>query len=202
MYLQAGLIIKIAGILAERVQLRGARSFFEGGIPSTEELIAIGGASRDEVQYLSNLQLAIYRRNYGSPTDYSAVGIAFASFANGEMRFVGGVRNAEPDSAFEFSFAEFALTAIDFGVDVSEWTALLPQLAKSQRVFMEVYRPANPQPTYREWLAENFDETRQVDEAFKGQLQEEFAGLSTQQIAEKVGQNAARAFAGDYILPI
>jgi|GEM_PF-1495569 len=190
-------IPKLADIMARRVQLRGARATL-GEIPSATELMAVGAATAEEVGYLSSLQLGVFRRSYGDPIDASAAGQAFEAFSNGELRFIGGIRNAEPDSAFEFSFAEFAFTAIDFGVDVSEWTALLPYLASSQRIFMEVYRPDSPSPKYGDWLASNFDASRQVDESFKESLRKSFSKLSVGAIAEKVGENAAEAFSGDY----
>lgn len=202
------IIMKAADIMAKRVMLRGLYAQ-RGEVPDSEELTAIrfvdprGNINEplrlEEVQYLSEIQRPIFERNHGTPPEIESVAESFEVFANGEIRFIGGVSNAEPDSAYEFSFAEFALTCVQFGVDAQFWGNLAPAIAMSQEIFMQVYRPTSSEPFgYRDYRASNFSADRQVTSEFKEALRGSYLGMTPDQVARRVGENALTAFPADY----
>ncbi len=152
------------------------------------------------VEYLSDLQLGImqqYLPNGYQDTDMAAFTEAFEMFTNGELRVevVGGVWNSEPDSAFEFSFAEFAFVAIENSVHVGEWSSLLNALVMSQEIFTQAYRPDLPPPFfYSDYRSTNFAPEKRVDATFKRQLRERYEGKSADELTEQAGKNAFAAF--------
>ena len=142
------IIVQTAPVLSRRV-IERARIAGTGGTPDPGELPQVSDPSW--VEYLSELQLDIMRQYL--PDGYQEIDVtafreAFEMFTNGELRVevVDGVWNSEPDSAFEFSFAEFAFVAIESGVDVDEWSSLLNALVMSQEIFARVYKPDLPSP--------------------------------------------------------
>src|SRR5215210_3739399 len=173
------IIVQTAPILSRRV-IERARIAGTGGTPDSGELPQVSDHSW--VEYLSELQLNIMRQYL--PDGYQEIDVtacreAFEMFTNGELRVevVDGVWNSEPDSAFEFSFAEFAIVAIENGVHVGEWSSLLNALVMSQEIFAQVYRPDLPLPYYySDYVSTNFAPEKQIDSTFKRRLREQYQG--------------------------
>jgi hypothetical protein len=191
------IIVQTAPVLSRRV-LERARMARAGETPDPNGLPQVPDVSW--VEYLSGLQLDIMRQylpDDNQELDAAACGEAFEMFTNGELRVevIDGVWNSEPDSAYEFSFAEFALLAIDKGVHTDEWGSLLNGLVRSQEIFTLAYRPNLPPPYYySDYGSTNFAPEKQVDAAFKQQLRERYEGKSSHEITEQAGKNAAAAF--------
>lgn len=191
------IIVQTAPVLSRRV-IERATIAGTGGTPDPRELPQVPDVSW--VEYLSELQLNIMRQYL--PDGYQEIDVtafreAFEMFTNGELRVevVNGVWNSEPDSAFEFSFAEFAFVAIDNGVHVGEWSSLLNALVMSQEIFTRVYRPDLPSPHfYSDYGSTNFAPEKQIDSTFKRQLREQYEGKSADELTEQAGKNAFAAF--------
>ena len=185
--------------LATRVWRR-AEIANNGGRPEPGELPQVPDVSG--VEYLSELQLGIMREylpNGYQDIDVAAFTEAFEMFANGELRVevVDSVWNGEPDSAFEFSFAEFAFVAIENNVDAEAWGSLLNALVMSQEIFKSAYRPDLPPPFFfDDYWSTNFAPEKQVDTTFKRQLREQYEGKSVDELAEQAGKNAFATFPG------
>ena len=191
------IIVQTAPILSRRV-LERARIAETGGTPDPGELPQVPDVSW--VEYLSDLQLGIMQQNLPDgykDTDVAAFAEAFEMFTNGELRVevVDSVWNGEPDSAFEFSFAEFAFVAIEKSVDVDEWSSLLNALVMSQEIFTRAYTPDLPPPFfYSDYRSTNFAPEKQVDTTFKRELREQYGGKSVDELTEQAGKNALAAF--------
>jgi hypothetical protein len=191
------IIIQTAPILSRRVLERAAIAQ-NGRTPQPGELTPVPDVAG--LDYLSKLQLGIMREylpdgNY--VIDLEAITEAFEMFANGELRVevVNGVWNSEPDSAFEFSFAEFAFVAIENNIDAEEWSSLVNALVISQEIFTQTYKPDLPPPFfYSDYHSTNFAPEKQVDMHFKQQLRAEYEGKSPGELAEQAGKNAFDAF--------
>ena len=191
------IIVQTAPILSRRV-LERARIAETGGTPDPGELPQVPDVSW--VEYLSDLQLGImqqYLPDGYQDTDVAAFAEAFEMFTNGELRVevVDSVWNGEPDSAFEFSFAEFAFVAIEKSVDVDEWSSLLNALVMSQEIFTRAYTPDLPPPFfYSDYRSTNFAPEKQVDTTFKRELREQYGCKSVDELTEQAGKNALAAF--------
>jgi len=191
------IIVQTAPILARRV-LERAEIAENGRTPEPGELTPVPDVSW--VEYLSELQLGIMREylpNGYRDIDVAAFTEAFEMFSNGELRVevMDGVWNSEPDSAFEFSFAEFAFVTIENNVHSGEWSSLLNSLVMSQEIFTQTYRPDLPLPFFfGDYLSTNFAPEKQVDTAFKRQLREQYEGKGVDELAEQAGKNAFAAF--------
>ncbi len=170
----------------------------DGRTPGPGELSQVTDLSG--VEYLSELQLRIVREylpNGYRDIDVAAFTEAFEMFANGELRVevADSVWNGEPDSAFEFSFAEFAFVAIENNVDAEEWSSLLNPLVMSQEIFTRAYTPDLPAPFFfGDYHSTNFAPDKQVDAAFKRQLREQHEGKDVDGLAQQAGKNALAAF--------
>jgi hypothetical protein len=191
------IIVQTAPILSRRV-LERATIAQNGRTPQPGELTPVPDVSG--LDYLSKLQLGIMREylpDGNDVIDLEAFTEAFEMFANGELRVevVNGVWNGEPDSAFEFSFAEFAFVAIENNIDDEEWSSLVKALVMSQEIFTQTYKPDLPQPFfYSDYHSTNFAPKKQVDMPFKQQLRAEYEGNSVDELAEQAGKNAFEAF--------
>jgi hypothetical protein len=199
------IIVQTAPVLSRRV-LKRAEIVENGRTPEPGELPQVPDVSW--VEYLSELQLGIIRQYL--PDGYQNIDVAaftgaFEMFANGELRVevVDGVWNSEPDSAYEFSFAEFALVAIENNVETEEWGSLLNALVMSQEIFTQTYRPDLPAPFYfGDYHSTNFAPEKQVDTTFKRQLRERYEGKNVDELAEQAGKNAFAAFPAGARRPI
>lgn len=106
---------------------------------------------RAAVETWSRIQLDLLFAAYGTSErelDLERVEEGFLRFSSGALRVpVHGRRGiGEPDSAFYFSFAEFALLACELGIEVDTWESLLPALIWTQDVYTHMQRPIGPGP--------------------------------------------------------
>jgi hypothetical protein len=192
---RTAIITRTIGVLAQRVDQRRLYGKINQ-IPPQQDLL--NSQDINDVSYISDLQMAIYKAHFGNPLDSSDFGKAFEMFANGELRInppKDGYWNSEPDSAFEFFFAEFGWLAIDNNSNEQDWGVLIGQLVKSQRIMMIVYQPRKSAPYYfDDYSSDNFDNTKQVNEAFKQNLRQEFLNKTPNEVRLAMGQNAFIAF--------
>jgi hypothetical protein len=184
-------------VLAPRILKRG-RLLGEGRLPQPGNLPV--PADDRAVPYLSTFQLDLIRRCLPAADggiDYDDFSAAFEMFANGELRVddphMPGP--SESNNGNNFSFAEFGFLAIDLGVDAEAWANLLNPLVRMQQIFTTVYRPDGPGPYgFCDYASANWSPAKQVDEAFKQRLRDEYAGLSVAELEQKAARNAHTAF--------
>ena len=194
---RSSIIRSTARILTNRVLERAAFAA-DGRAPHPGELPPVSGVSG--VDYLSKLQLGIMREYL--PDGYQGAALEaltedFEMFTNGELQVevAGSVWNSEPDSAFEFSFAEFGFVAVENGIDAEAWSSLLNGLVMSQEIFTQTYKPdLSPPFYYSDYRSTNFAPKKQVDAAFKRELRAKYEGKSVDELADQAGKNALAAF--------
>ncbi len=139
-------LIELVGVLMGRLdaRARGARPCLEPRSAHSKSVVAA-------VQTWSGIQLTLLQAHYGDSDrrlDLAALEEAFLYFASGRLRVpVVGVRGmGEPDSAYYFAFAEFALLAVELGIDADLWEAQLPHLIWTQAVYAHMQRPIGAGP--------------------------------------------------------
>jgi len=143
---------------------------------------------------LSDVQLTIFERHFGSTgeLDLEPIERAFEMFANRELILVGD--GGQPNGAEYFLFAEFALLAIDHGIDAWKW--LLPTFVRTQRIFMRTYRPPSEILSFANYTYESpVRKDRQFTREELLALREAYLGV--EDLALEAGRNAAAAFAED-----
>lgn len=137
------LVKVIAGLLIERLHARVTGVPMPAAPPTCESVL------------LSALQLHLLETHIGgrnSPDWASLVASVFASFASGRLLLdIRAARNAAaerarsrssnggPNSAFVFLFAEFAVAAIDSGVDAEAWSELLSGFVTAAEIYVRCY---------------------------------------------------------------
>jgi hypothetical protein len=155
---------------------------------------------KGHVEYISRVLLEIYRRHLfteGVKEYVDQVWQAFGMFANGELRVPFTKRfpwNGEPDSAQVFCFAEFAIMAIDSGVDVYEWSTILPSHVAMQKIFMRAYYPTGKPLRFESYKPVNWSEDKQFKDPEKAQLREDFEDKKLEQLKVDAGEHARDAF--------
>lgn len=172
---------------------------------------ALPSSDKTRVQKISDLQLEIFHRHFAKPgkeIDVELFWEAFEMFANGELRLdsameSGGEWDAQPFSAFAFSFAEFAFMAEDVGVDGKEkWIPLMRPLVAIQEVYAQAYRPTNRDPglkpeefRYGDYEIPNFAEGKsQMSEEEKKEVRSRYEQIPMSQLRIQAGLNARAAF--------
>jgi hypothetical protein len=204
---ELGLIIKsMSKLLKQRVLERVAWK------DDSTEPPDLPRSGKSNVQTVSDLQLGIFHSHFpksGGDIDVDLFWEAFEMFANGELRLglaQGASRewDAEPHSAFAFSFAEFAFMAEDLGVrDRERWYPLMKPLVAIQEVYAAAYRPRKGKP--EEFIFDDYnlgnygkgenrlsaEEKRRVRDRYERMLKDERLrkGLRLQ-----AGRNARKAF--------
>jgi hypothetical protein len=173
---------------------------------------ALDLSPKTQVSDLSKLQLAIYHEHFGDKTksatfdlaafDLRAFNDAMMRFANGNLSikvFEEGFTQAwgcQPDSAFAFSFAEFAFMAIESKVDAPIWTTLLPVFVALQGVYYTVYTPVDAEPPF-EFLDYGLRDPDTLQQFSLEQLAARLAdhtGKDVTELARRAGKNAFAAF--------
>lgn len=132
----------VCAILRSRLQERIAR--LRGGkLPVLEPMdrrFAI-----PQAEQLSRMQLALIKKRFPAANGGFALDRyedAFTKFSNGELRwFVTSVQRRAGDAAsgYYFLFAEFALSAIESGIDQDAWQSLAPVMVRCQWIAGRVY---------------------------------------------------------------
>lgn len=99
------------------------------------------------VAYLSRLQRDLVLETFG-PAFPAPLLEAFARFGSGELvlevarddaRITPRLSNGGPNGAFVFLFAEFALAALELGIDADFWPAALPAMLAAAEHYHECY---------------------------------------------------------------
>lgn len=149
---QGGLRLQRMGQIAQllKARLLSRASGKLDGPPFDSRSARLAGVREAVVQW-SRIQLDLLHSYYGTPEsslDLQQVEMAYLMFASGRLRVPLANRRGpgEPDSAFYFAFAEFALLAGELGVETEPWNALLRPLVWTQGVFVHMQRPVGPKP--------------------------------------------------------
>ena len=158
----------------------------------------------DTANYISGLMLPIYRTFFSQSDgtlDGAAIAEAYCLFANGELRrgttLDQNPWNCEPDSAMELHFANFCLFAILSGVDVKEWTAILPCVAASQEYFIRTYRPQTPPPyLISSYGPANYTSSVPLTDADIAAIYARYKAMSLQQISNQINVNLRTLLVG------
>lgn len=116
---------------------------------------AVTDAHRDAARTISRELLTLVRRHFpreahATRIDLACVQTCFVRFAYGELR-TGTSSDPrgperEPNGPDFFLFTEWALLAIELGLDADVWTELLRSFAKSVEVFLVAYPPSRGSP--------------------------------------------------------
>jgi hypothetical protein len=160
-------------------------------------------SAKSDTAYISDLLLGFFKTHFRESSPIS-INIdeawrAFQCFANGELRVTDSTKvwNGQPDGSYEFCFAEFAFMAIELGVDLPEWTALLPVLVASQEIFARAYRPAGDIKAgfwFEDYSPLTFKHDQQVNNDFKQSLQDKYRLMSLDGLQLAAAQNAFLTF--------
>lgn len=190
--IRRGVVLRVASLLTKRVLSRVDVANVNSDPP-------IEVTDKRDIEYLSHIQSTVIKKHFLKDTflDTTDIFTAFEMFANGELRVQtdDGIWNSEPDSAFEFSFAEFAFVAVEREVDQVFWESIAPALVASQPIFTEVYAPKKKMPyRYTDYSSKNYDEARQVDDVFKSKCREAVKGITLKQLTDLAGAYARSAF--------
>ena len=168
----------------------------EGRIPRKDEL-KTRDIKFEIINYLSALQKPIFEKYYIESGDVEGLTDAFFSFSNGELRLSGHGTNAEPDSAHEFFFAEWALAAIENGIDPDFWKKLFPIFVMSQEIYMKAYEPTDVVPPnyhFEHYEIDNFSISKQVNPSFKINLKKRYYKKTHDWVLLQFSENCYKAF--------
>ncbi|MGI8383721.1 hypothetical protein [Robertmurraya sp. P23] len=150
-----------------------------------------------DVKYLSDKQLDLYKEFFldeNGKLDYVRIQTCFELFANGQIQGNKYPGNLQPNSAGDFLFAEFALQAIDFKINLEAWSELLKTFVKTQEIFIQVYRPngiRNPKLT--DYKYSNFKYYKQVSDKQKVTLRNKYDNMSKNELEQSYNKNLKHA---------
>lgn len=159
------------------------------------------GAPRADVELISQAQLGCARRAWGDlgvPATRERIARAYERFASGQLRHpLGELSVCEPDSAYYFMFAEFALLAREIDVDRADWDGLLCGLVRSQLLYAYMYGPTETAPRpfaafHRAHLGD-----RSVSERSVALLRSHFANLGVRELEFEMSRHCAMFFRSD-----
>ena len=152
-----GELLSLVALLLARLDARASGRIGDPSLaPESTDVRARAAA----VRTWSRVQLELLTDAYGLDVtagstgesgrrfDREALAEGFLAFAGGLLRLqvVGRRGIGEPDGAHYFAFAEFALLAIDLGIDREAWEELLAPLVWTQEVFAHMQRPPGEPP--------------------------------------------------------
>lgn len=187
-------ISDVHSILKARLLKRGLASKEGGRIPNHTEL---PNAAIDDIQYLSNKQLQLYKEffnGFREQSNFDQFHECFELFSNGEIRGTKYPGQGQPDSSDEFLFSEFAIQAIELNIDVEIWSELLKTFVKSQEFFIQVYRPDGIEvPTLRDYTFSNFKYFKQVSQNEKERLRKKYDKMSIYELKQAYSRNLLKA---------
>ncbi len=191
-------IVELAPRLEQRIVER-ARTFQpEHGARLPHEL---RGGPLEAVKLISQAQLGCARRAWGDlgvPATRERIARAFERFASGQLRHtLGELAVCEPDSAYYFMFAEFALLARELDVDRAEWDGLLCGLVRSQLLYAYVYGPNETAPRPFGAFHRPYVGDRSVPERSLALLRLRFANLGVRELEFEMSRHCAMFFRGD-----
>jgi len=160
---------------------------------------------REQVGFVSELFLQLLTRHFATARgnlDFERLGEAFELFVNGELRlYLPGLEawTTQPSSGSFLLFAEFALLAVECGVQPEVWTRIANVFVRTQRAYCRVYAPhGDPGPWKRfDYTACNYDEDRTLTPREMSALRKEFEGLSFEELAVAAAHHACRYMPGE-----
>ncbi|MDN3015697.1 hypothetical protein PH210_05670 [Paenibacillus sp. BSR1-1] len=181
-------------ILLARLLKRGLASKEGGRIPKHTEL---PNAAIDDIQYLSNKLLQLYKEffnGFHDQSNFHRFHECYELFSNGEIRGTKYPGQGQPDSSDEFLFSEFAIQAIELNIDVEIWCELLKTFVKSQEIFIQVYRPKGIEvPTLEDYTFSNFQYFKQVSQNEKERLRKKYDKMSFYELIQAYSRNLLKA---------
>jgi hypothetical protein len=187
------IVSRAEAILMERVKKRAVAAK-NGKTPNQNDMPSL---DINDIQYLSNTQVELYKEFFldeQGNLDYKRIQRGFELFDNGEIQSNKYPGNLQPDSASDFSFAEFALQAIENNVHPEIWSELLKTFVKTQEIFIQVYRPDGIEiPTLGDYSYSNFRYYKQVSENKKERLRKKYDSMSKDELEQAYGKNLIRA---------
>ncbi|MBL8747058.1 MAG: hypothetical protein JNK58_11980 [Phycisphaerae bacterium] len=168
--------------------------------------------TRPQLAYLSAVQLEILDAHYPAGSG-EAVRQAYEWFATGDLflRLLPDpqagkwqdseyVSNGGPNSANAFCFAEFALLAIEWGVDADRWLALLPALVGVQELFAHAFGEVRsgeiqrlPFVEYMPTSPRNINGPRPVPTEVRSRIARQYAGLGYEGLRRASGEIIRKA---------
>jgi hypothetical protein len=188
----------LASLLGRRIVARARLFCPEHGACLPRELRS---APIEFVRRVSRVQLECARRAFGDLTDPLKLDLierAYEHFAAGQLRHVvDGRAVCEPDSAYFFMFAEFALLAIQLDVDAQEWRGLLCGLVRAQLLYAFVYGPTGSSPRPFGKFHQLPAEERSVPDRYLTLLRLHFASLGPRELEYEASRHCAMFFRGD-----
>lgn len=152
-----------------------------------------------DLEHVSKIMLDIFKSHCPDGSggiNYGCIQDCFEKFANGELRKPSSSipGDGEPNGAFYFLFAEFAILAIKENVDSLIWSQILKTFVKTQEIFIIVYGVNKKgEIGLDEYSYKNFDKTKQIDEEKKRKLREKYDELDIEKLKERFKDNIRRA---------
>lgn len=183
---------RVLETLVERRDIRAWTSTY-GTVPPPSFLPRVNG---EDVRHLSDAQLELFNEFFSGgdgDIDYEAFQICFEKFANGELRNPQNPGEREPDGGYFFLFAEFAFLAVAQAFETTKWKKLLRTFLKCQEIFMNTYRPSDPNPGLDDYGPEHFRAQQQATDARKRQLRRIYDDLSGSDLEKKATEIMRRA---------
>jgi hypothetical protein len=159
-------------------------------------------AQREAARVTADRLRRLFRDHFPSDTDPTRIDLecvqtCFVKFAYGELRT--GVRTdprgpaREPNGPGQFLFTEFALLALELGLDPPLWTALLRTFAKSNRVFIRAYPPQEGGPGDVIWRPREYRQPPPLTDEERRRLHEEYRQLTPDQAKARYGDTLREA---------
>ncbi len=124
------------------------------------------------VSDLSRIQRALFAKHFPAAAGVAGIELpalqrALLLFVNASLRDATRSEHGQPNGAGVFFFAEFGFLAIENGIDVALWTALLPTLVQMQEIYLRVYEPAPPggRHDWDQWTYQHCNDALRLDDA-------------------------------------
>ncbi|MBK8177609.1 MAG: hypothetical protein IPK67_01610 [Planctomycetes bacterium] len=154
---------------------------------------------REALRLWSRIQATLLVHFFGradGSLDLERIAEAFLLFSAGALRIPVVARRGvgEPDSAYYFAFAEFALLSLEHDIDPQVWAAVLPHLVWTQEVYAHMQRPPGPGPhRFHEYAPRGRE--RSFSLAVAAEARERCRGLtSPAELAALHGRHCREAF--------
>lgn len=175
------------------------------GSDAADLLKSYGLSARDMIHAVANYQIEIFKSTFplqALPTP--ELDRCFVRFATGKLRIDPGPQdkmNAEPDSAYFFSFAEFCIQAAYVGAAPGHdwWHSLGCLFAALQDAYCQCYHNPKGERRWTEYRDVFFDTKRAMDEEVVLTLVESVRrrDRTLHDLVERVTSNAYWAFYDD-----
>lgn len=199
-----GRLTDLRDVLRRRLYLR------RKVVDSVEEVESLPGFDGEAVGSISRLMLQLMQSVFGSeflePGVLWVIGRTHDLFASGRLRHRSDpkvrVPNNVPDGAAVFLYPEFALLAIEHGIDVNTWRGLLPILIRMPMLYVRAHEN---DPLERTRFPRTFDEYAEPPEpvqspgdldSYAAKLALRLDQLSSVKLGFELGRLASHALCG------